>query len=247
MASGTSEITFIVPGQAQPAARSADGRPRSRLGSRRHATRQRRAGARQRAPGRRRRRPQRRQRADAGAPSRRCARPDAGAERGGDAQRAGDDDARSGRERGRRPRAARLARPRGRGDARQHARLDGPGGAERLPGRDRPGQGSGRQARRRGADQARSTARSTPASIDSAPTRSSRSRAAVASSTRCPRPATAGRCWSSSMALFPTPSVPFPSSGRCTTRPCASCSRATATASTGSTIRPSASARSPTR
>ena len=62
-------------------------------------------------------------------------------------------DARRRRERGRRAGAARLARPRGRGDARQHARLDGPGGAERLPGRDRPGQGSGRQARRGGADQ----------------------------------------------------------------------------------------------
>ena len=96
MASGTSEITFIVPGQAQPAAPSPTGAASSHLGSRRHAARQRRAGARQRAPGRRRRRPQRRQRADAGAPSRRCARPDAGAERCGDAQRAGDDGARSG-------------------------------------------------------------------------------------------------------------------------------------------------------
>ncbi len=80
-----------------------------------------------------------------------------------------------------------------------------------------------------------------------APTRSRRSRAAAASSTRCPPPATAGRCWCSCTALSPTPSAPSPSCGPCTTRPCASCSRATAIASTRSTTRPSASARSPTR
>ena len=92
MASGTSDITFIVPGQAQPApaARSADARQRQGVGARRHAARRRRAGARHGAAGRGRRRPQRRQRADAGAASGRCARPDARAERRDDAQRAGD-------------------------------------------------------------------------------------------------------------------------------------------------------------
>ena len=76
----------------------------------------------------------------------------------------------------------------------------------------------------------------------------SRSRAAGASSTRClaaddGRPLLVLR----PRHVRPTRSAPSPSSGRCTTRPCASCSRAMATASTASTIRPSARARSPTR
>ena len=247
MASGAGDITFVVPGaggsrrRARPTARRV--KASVRVGTQRGGGD---AGARH-ARGRARTSScSHRQRADAGPPSRRRARPDAGAERGGDAQRPRRGDARCRRERGRRAGAARLARPRGRGDARQHARLDGPGRAQRLPGGDRPRQGPGRQARRRGDHQEgrRQGRRRRLSALGR------RARAAEGQRPQARRGAGGRRRRAAAGAVhgtFSTPSAPSASSGRCTTRPCASCSRATAIASTRSTTRRWAPARSPTR